>query len=351
MAKKKLNRKKLNPSIPIFTGTKYTEKIGVQLFQYNADTFTEKINYSETKFKGFNKDNNQYWLNLHGIHDVAQITDFCNKIGLHALTIQDILDVNQRSKFQDFENYWFFSLKSILPSKGTEIESEQLSFILGENYLVSFQEKEADYFSHVRQRIRENLGIIRERTTDYLLYLLLEAILDNYFKTVENIERQLDKMSLLDLNSDPSPSILKTIELYQNQIYQVKKTITPIKEFVTRINREDLGFVDKKHMKYFNELKDLCLSLIDECDQIDIRLVSNINLFFSLQGHRMNQVMKTLTIVGSIFIPLTFIAGIYGMNFTYMPELSWKWGYLSIWILIILVFLFMLYYFKNKKWF
>ena len=108
MAKKKLNRKKLNPSIPIFTGTKYTEKIGVQLFQYNADTFTEKINYSETKFKGFNKDNNQYWLNLHGIHDVAQITDFCNKIGLHALTIQDILDVNQRSKFQDFEKLLVF---------------------------------------------------------------------------------------------------------------------------------------------------------------------------------------------------------------------------------------------------
>jgi len=351
MAKKKLNRKKLNPNIPVFTGTKYTEKVSIQLFKYNSKTFVENKNLSGDIFKGFVNDENQYWLNTHGIHDVELITKISEKSNLHSLTIQDILDINQRPKFQDFEHYWFFSLKSILPLLNNQIESEQLSFVLGENFLMSFQEKERDYFNHVRKRIRENIGIVRSRGVDYLLYLLLESILDNYFKTIGSIETSLDRMGLLDMETDPSPLLLKTVEQFQQQIHQVRKTINPIKEFVVKIEREELGLVKEMHMKYFYELKDLCLTLIDECDQIDLRLSGNINLFFSLQGHRMNQVMKTLTIVATIFIPLTFIAGIYGMNFSNMPELNWKWGYLGVWLIIFLVFIIMINYFRRKKWF
>lgn len=195
------------------------------------------------------------------------------------------------------------------------------------------------------------MGIIRERGSDYLLYLLLEAILDNYFKTVNNIESKIDNLGLVDADVDPSPLTLKSIEVYKRQIHQVKKTIIPIKEFITKLEREQFGFIHEKHIKYFYELRDLCLSLIDDCDYIGVKLDSSINLFFSVQGHRMNQVMKTLTIVATIFIPLTFIAGIYGMNFSNMPELNWKWGYYGVWIVILIVFLGMLVYFKRKKWF
>ena len=351
MGKKKLNRKKLNIQIPVYTGIIHSEEVCMQLFRYNAEKHKEDLNFSEKDFVGFSADNNQYWLNTHGIHNVANISKLCHKLGVHDLTIQDILDINQRPKFQDYEDYWFFSIKSMLPLHGNEILTEQLSFILGKNYLVSFQEKKADYFEHVRQRIRSKVGIVRERGTDYLLYLLLEAILDNYFQTVNNIETQLELMNLSDVESDPSPSILKTIELYQRQIHQIKKTIAPIKEFATKIEREELGLVSKKHFKYFYELKDLCLSLIDDCDQIDLRLSGNINLFFSLQGHRMNQVMKTLTIVATIFIPLTFVAGIYGMNFENMPELKWEWGYYGVWGIILIMLVGMLIYFKRKRWF
>lgn len=222
---------------------------------------------------------------------------------------------------------------------------------MGSNYLVSFQERKADYFDHIRQRLRGNVGIIRERGSDYLLFLLLESILDNYFKTVNDIENRIEKLRLIDTEIDPSPHTLKTIELYKRQIHQIKKTIIPIKEFVTKIERENFSFVEKKQIKYFLELRDLCLSLIDDCEHIEIRLESNINLFFSVQGHRMNQVMKTLTVVATIFIPLTFIAGIYGMNFSNMPELSWKWGYFGIWAIMIIIFAGMLYYFKKKKWY
>ena len=351
MARKKLNRKKLNAQIPVYTGAIHSEEIGMQLFTYNSEKYDEDLNYSNKVFTKFPIDNNQYWLNTHGIHDVGKILKLCHNLAIHALTIQDILDINQRPKFQDYEGYWFFSIKSMLPSEGTEILTEQLSFILGKNYLVSFQEKKADYFEHLRQRIRDKVGLVRERGTDYLLYLLFESILDNYFKTVNNIEAQLEMMNLSDVETDPSPSILKTIELYRRQIHQIQKTVSPIKEFVSKIEREELGLISEKHLKYFYELKDLCLSLMDECDQIDVRLTGNINLFFSLQGHRMNQVMKTLTIVATIFIPLTFVAGIYGMNFENMPELKWEWGYLTVWFIILIMLVGMLIYFRRKKWF
>ncbi len=351
MGRKILNRKKLNPSVPIFTGVKYVEKLSIQMFKYNKDICLEDLNYSEKKFKGFEHDNLLYWLNVHGLHDIEKIRNICDKVGVHDLAIQDILDINQRPKFQEYENNWFFTLKSIVPSGDSDLEQEQLSFILGSNFLVSFQERKADYFDHIRQRLRNKVGVIRERGTDYLLFLLLESILDNYFKTVNSIEDKTDNLSLIDMESDPSPLTLTTIELYKRQIYQIKKTIIPIKEFVTKIEREEFGFVHEKHIKYFYELRDLCMSLIDDCEQIEVRLESSINLFFSVQGHRMNQVMKTLTVVATIFIPLTFVAGVYGMNFRNIPELDWQWGYYAFWLVILLILLGMLAYFKKKKWF
>lgn len=351
MIKKILNRKKINPSSPIFTGIKLVEEVSSQLFTYKQDAHTEDPNYNLNNFKGFRKNDQRYWLNIYGLHETEKINNIGKALKIHDLSIQDILDINQRPKFQEYDDYWFFTLKSISPSDNSTIEIEQLSFILGSNYLVSFQERKADYFDHIRKRIRNNVGIICERSSDYLLFLMLESILDNYFKTVNKIENQVEEMGISDINADPSPMALKTIELNKRQIHLIKKTLIPIKEFVTKIEREKFGFIQEKHIKYFYELKDLCLSLIDDCEQIEIRLESHTNLFFSVQGHRMNQVMKTLTVVATIFIPLTFVAGIYGMNFTNMPELNWKWGYLSVWVGMFIIFIGMLFYFRKKKWF
>ena len=351
MNKSSLNRKNKNPSNYIFTGVQYEKNVEIQLFEYNKDLLNEVKNLSDTEFTDFSNLTKQYWLNIHGIHHVEIIGNLCKKIGIHPLAIQDILDVNQRPKFQEYDDYWFFSIKSILPSKTNEIKSEQLSFILGKNFLVSFQERKADHFEHIRHRLREKVGIIHERSADYLLYLLLESILDNYFKTIDKIEDQIDEFNILELNADPSPTILKEIEVYKNQIYSLKKTISPIKEFILTIEREEFNLINQQHIKYYLELKDLCLTLLDNCSKLEVRLESNINFFFSVQGHRMNQVMKTLTVISSIFIPLTFIAGIYGMNFNYIPELSYKWGYFAVWFVILIICSMMLYYFKKKNWF
>ncbi len=351
MVNKLLNRKKINPAVPTFTGNRFEDKISIQLFKYNREECIEDLDFNEDKLTGFQSDNYQYWLNIHGIHDADRIKTLCSKLNIHELVIQDILDVNQRPKFQEYENYWFFTLKSVIPSENSSIEQEQLSFILGKNYLISFQERKADYFNHIRERLRKNIGIVRERGTDILLFQLLEAILDNYFKTVYDIESKISEEAVIDIDKDPSPQIINLIEQYKREIHQIKKTVIPIKEFVTKIEREEFNFILEKHIKYFYELKDLCLSLIDNCEQLEVKLESSTNLFFSVQGHRMNQVMKTLTVVATIFIPLTFIAGIYGMNFSDMPELSWKWGYLMVWVVMLAVFAGMVLYFKRKKWY
>ncbi len=327
------------------------DELSSQLFRYNKSDCCEDADYDITEFKEFQDSDQFYWLNIHGIHDSEKIKTLCSKLNIHDLAVQDLLDVNQRTKFQDFGDYWFFTLKSIIPSENSSIEQEQLSFILGKNYLLSFQERKADYFNHIRERLRRGIGIVRERGCDYLLYLLLESILDNYFRSLNEIDNKISESIVIDMDKDPSPAIIQSIELFKNQVYQINRTVVPIKEFVTKIEREKFSFVDKNHIKYFYELKDLCLTLIDNSDHLLVKLESSTNLFFSTQGHRMNLVMKILTIVSTIFIPLTFIAGIYGMNFKYMPELDWKWGYLAVWGLMISILIGMIIYLKRKRWF
>jgi magnesium transporter len=348
---KKSVRKKINPLNFIFTGKQYHDNAIIELFKYTKDSVGEIPITNVEDFKGFKNENEKYWLNISGLHETEKITRICTKLGIHNLSIQDILDVNQRPKFQQYEEYLFFSMKSVIKSSSYKTESEQISFILGRNFIVSFQEKKGNYFDHIRYRLRENVGIIRQTGVDYILFLSLESIIDNYFKTVDEIVESIDTIQVETLTKNATPDIINDIELNQRLTYKVKKSITPIKEFTTLLERSNSTFIDRTHLKFYYELKDLALTVIDECDYLGSMLESKINLYFSIQGHNMNQVMKTLTIVATIFIPLTFIAGVYGMNFSNMPELAWKYGYFMVWGLFLLSFLIMFAYFRRKKWF
>ncbi len=345
-----LNRKKTDPKNFIFTGVETEDTIDIQLFTYNKEECFENNNIQINNIPSFDDSKNNYWLNIHGISNAKSIAEICEKQGIHSLVIQDILDVNQRPKFQEFNNFSFLTLKSIVPSE-KDIITEQISFVFGTNFLMSFQERKADFFSHLRHRLRENKGIVRERGADYLLYAMLESTLDNYFKTINKLEDEIEKLNFADTKKEPLPNSLAVIEDYKRFVNYIRKSILPIKEFTQIIERGDCNYIEKKHVKYFLEIKDLCLTLIDSCDMIHASLESATNLFFSVQGHRMNQVMKTLTVVATIFMPLTFIVGIYGMNFINMPELEWKYGYYGILVIMIVLFISMIYYFKLKKWF
>lgn len=347
---KLLNRKKTDPGKFIYTGAPTDVKTSIQRFRYAADFVEEENDLTFAHIGDLQVDGHQQWVNIHGLTEAEQIATLCKKQGIDNLVIQDILDLNQRPKFQEYDTYCFLTIKSTVPSE-EEMIVEQVSLIFGKNYLISFQEKPADYFDHLRYRLREKKGILRERGPDFLLYTMLEAILDNYFRTLDRIRRDMDQWDLSNIKKDPSPSILEEIERYKVFVQFVNHAIHPIKEFVTTNERQPTPFIEERTLKYLYEIKDLCLTLMDDCHTIISSLDSSINLFFSVQGHRMNQVMKTLTIVATIFIPLTFIAGVYGMNFAYMPELQWRYGYLAVWILIILVLIGMLIYFRQKRWF
>lgn len=345
-----LNRKKEDPSKYIFTGNLNINEIDIQLFKYRKEECVEDKNISPDIINTFEKNGYNYWLNIFGLNETETIASICEKQGIHSLVIQDILDVNQRPKFQEYEDFSFLTLKSIVPSEN-EMITEQISFVFGANFLISFQERKADFFEHIRVRLRENKGTLRERSADYLLFAMLESILDNYFKTLIKVDEEIGKFNFANTKKEPSPNTLEIIENQKKFVHFIKKSILPIKEFAQIIERGECQCVEERHLKYFFEIKDLCLTLIDNCDMILSSLESEINLFFSVQGHRMNQVMKTLTIVATIFIPLTFLAGIYGMNFSNMPELEWKYGYLSIWIIMVVTFGGMVLYFRKKKWF
>ena len=343
--------KVVDPKKIEFIGDQYLDETSIQLFVYDKNEYLEKRDLNVDQIVDFKDPGKVYWLNIHGLHDVNIIQSTCQKMNIHKLVIQDILDTTQRPKLQEFEDYLFFSIKSTLPQEGDQIKTEQISFILGRNYVMSFQEKKGDHFEHIRQRIREYKGISRLRGPDFLLYLLLESIVDNYAETLETIEKRINKMIKLDDDFDPGPDAIHKIEQFKEELFNVKVSITPLKESILQLESEMSDFIDQKHKKYFFDIKDHCLFLIDSVNALVQKLESGENLFFSYQGHRMNQVMKTLTVVATIFIPLTFIAGIYGMNFENMPELKWEWAYFALWAIMVVLFVSMVVYFRKNKWF
>ncbi len=341
--------KKINPRDFTYTGTSNkADNIKFDYYRYSKD---ECISLDSKTLKDIRipkeKEYTQ-WIDISGVNNVEEIAQFCQKNEIHRLSIQNILDINQRPKFQKFDDYLFLTLKS-LESEGSELQIEQISLIVKDNYLISFQEKNTFFFNHIKQRLLEGKGVIREKGTIYLLYTIIESVLDNYFKVINQIETKTDLITF-PLNKEPSSKELGLLEDDKRKIYLIKKSILPLKEFTLKFEREELSISKDLH-KYFFEIKDMCLTIIDECDIISGTIESNINLFFSVQGQRMNQIMKTLTVVATIFIPLTFIAGIYGMNFSNMPELTLKYGYAGVWGVFIAVFLALLIYFQKKGYF
>jgi magnesium transporter len=344
-----LNRKKADPGKFIFTGKEIVAAMDAQLFQFKKESCIEKKNINAEKLGKFEKNGYTWWLNIYGINETETIASICQQQGIHNLVVQDILDVTQRPKFQEFESFSFLTLKSILPME-RDIMTDQISFVFSENFLISFQERQANFFEHIRYRLREDKGILRERGVDYLLYTMLESILDNYFSALSKIDEETEKYNFTDAQNEPVPNVLSHIENQKKIVNFIKKSILPIKEFSLTVERGECQFFEQRHIKYFLEIKDLSLTLIDVCDMLLSSLESSTNLFFSVQGHRTNEIMKVLTIVASLFIPLTFVAGIYGMNFTHMPELHWKYGYFMIWFIFIVTIAGLLIYFKKKKW-
>lgn len=351
MSRFRLQRKTIEPGIQ-FVGQQFLDSPAIQLFRFSEQTFNEFSSEADFDLIQTNigdTDNEVHWINLHGIHDMPLVHKIAEQFGIDRLIIQDIVDTNQRPKVEVYPEYLFVSVKSLLPANQHSIDTEQISFILKGNVILSFQEKKGDHFEHIRTRIREGKGRVRKSKADYLLYLLLDAITGNCYTTLTNMEMQLDMLPE-KIMEEPKPEYIATLEAIKRNLFALRKAVVPIKEAILFTEKGQTNQIKSQTLPYFSDLKDQLMQLIDEADINLTRAEGSTNLFFSYQGHRMNEVMKVLTIVATIFIPITFVAGIYGMNFEYIPELSWRNGYPAFWGVIVLSVIGMLIYFRRKKW-
>ena len=346
----------LPPGSIVHIGKKKTNKVEISLFDYSQKKFQEKkLKKIEDAFP-FKKKSTVTWINIDGIHDTKVLERIGECFGIHPLVLEDIVNTSQRPKMEDFGDYMFLVLKMLyFNKKRNKIESEQVSIILGKNFVISFQEKEGDTFDPVRERIRNGKGRMRKSGADYLAYSLLDSVVDNYFVIMEKVGEKMEKLED-DVISNPRPETLKKVHKLKRDMISLRKSVWPLRELISSMQRLDSKLVDKKTGIYLRDLYDHTIQVIDTVETFRDMLSGMHDTYLSSISNKMNDVMKVLTIFATIFIPLTFVAGVYGMNFNpkvspmNMPELNWEWGYLSVWIVMILIGVSMLVYFRRKGW-
>lgn len=332
-----------------FIGKKKIEKVKSQLYKYNAEEIEKKESVKDFSFLSKPEDQVNYWLNFHGIHNVSTIKKVGEQVDLDRLTLRQILDTTQRPKFEHYSDYIYFAVKSISKEVAGQLTFEQLSFVLGKNYVISFQEEEGDHFQFIRTKIEDGVGFIRQRNSDYLACQLLDAIMDNYFEVIEVINKELAMVEERVFEGSDKSALI-ALEGTKRSTSLIKSALGPFKDALISISQVESSLIRSANVKYFKDLSNNALMAIEEVDTILKNVEGLTNIYFATQSQKMNETMKVLTTVATLFIPLTFIAGIYGMNFTNMPELDHPYGYTITWIVMIIVAVVMLIYFKVKKW-
>ncbi|MBM3430099.1 MAG: magnesium/cobalt transporter CorA [Bacteroidetes bacterium] len=326
-----------------------------QLYQYNAAFFAikkESSHYFADNFlEGDIDTDHVYWLNYHGLEDRNAIEQLAKKLGIDKLVIEALYTPTRRPKVEEYPTFLFFSVKSLLPNEHNDnsLIEDKISFILNENYLISYQDKSSDHFTDVRDRIEKARGKIRIKGPDFLLYRMLESIIDNYFEVLSDCTKNIEAIDGQILKYQ-SKQLFRELENEKRKLISLRKIVLPMREISNELLSSDSKFIEKDNARYFQNLQKSCASILEEIDANKQIIEGISNLYYAAQGQRMNEIMKFLTVVSSIFIPLTFIVGVYGMNFKYMPELDYPYGYYTVVGLMILLSLILLFYFIRKGW-
>lgn len=338
-----------------YTGIHKHTDSELQLFVYDDDSLSEYSKFSVSDLEKCIDLSKINWLNIHGLNDIELLQEISNHFKIDTFLLADILNTNRRTKIVEHQDILFFNIKSLLPVEASDtINTEQISFWLKDNVLISFQEKRSDFFTHIRERVRTHSGVIRNKKSDYLLYVLLDAVIENFYITIENEENKVEELISLTKKST-DPIILERIEKHRDNFNFLKRSIIPLRDSLYDIKsmKDDTVFnvIEIENYSFFSRLHQKSLELLEQIESDMGSLESASNFYFSAQSHKMNEIMKTLTIVSATFIPLTFIVGVYGMNFEHMPELAYENGYFVVICIMIIITLGMLYYFKRKRWF
>jgi magnesium transporter len=338
------------PGKMVFIGDRKKEKAYIDVINYDNIMLNEQKHVSLNQCKEFSKASGVTWINVNGIHDIGLIEALGEYFELHPLTLEDIVNTSQRIKIEEYPDYLFIVLKMIsFNEAANRIEFEHVSLILGETYVISFQENEGDVFDGVRNRIRSAKGRIRTMKADYLAYSLMDAVVDHYFLAAERIGDLIEDIDDQIL-AEPKPEDIKEIHRLKRNILNLRKAVWPLREEIGAIEKSEFATIRQETKVFWRDLYDHTIQIIELVETFRDILGGMHDTYLSSMSNRMNEIMKMLTIIATIFIPLTFIVGVYGMNFEYMPELKWPWGYYMIWGVMLTLSIGLLIYFKRKKW-
>lgn len=348
--KRRIKKYGLPPGALVHTGKASEEKIRLTLIDYDQDSLKIRDSVTLDECLDSMVKPNPTWINIAGIHDIQMVEKIGRRLGLHPLLLEDILNSGQRPKVDDYKDTLYLVFRKLGWDEGsTEIDDQQVSIVLGSNYLITFLESDSDIFKPILERLKVKNSRMRTRGSDYLAYALADCLIDHYFITLEKMDNRIESMedSLVD---HPSENTLKEIQNLKRQINHLRKAIWPTREVISKLIRMDTSLIRESTKIYLQDVYDHVIQAIDTIENFREIAAGMVELYISNINFKMNEVMKILTVMATIFVPLTFISSLYGMNFKHMPELEWEWGYYSLLVIMALTSFSMWRFFRNKGW-
>jgi magnesium transporter len=339
------------PESMVYVGQERGEKMVIKVIDYTENEI-EELQIDDIQLCEFYKKKDSVtWISVTGIHESERVEKICNIFHIHPLIQEDILNTQQRTKIEEFGQYLFVTFKNLFYSETTKtIETEQISVVLGNNFLLSFQETETNLFMDIIHRIHTSKGKIREKKADYLLYKILDTAVDQYFVLIDKIGDMVEDIEEETMYYPNSKTTFK-IQSVKKNLMVLNKHILPMREALNKIESGSTELIDQKNINYFRDVYDHTYQAYDTIENHRSLLTDLMNIYFTTTSNKLNQVMKVLTIISTIFMPLSFLTGVFGMNFKYFPYLNHPYAYYGFWVIVIVIFIGMMIYFKRKKWF
>lgn len=341
-----------SPGTVYYKGKKESTTTTVEIINFSKEAYhkLETTNVEDAfHFKG---NEHVTWINVNGLNNTTEIEKLGIHYGLHSLTLEDIVNTSHRPKLDEFDNYLFIIFKMLYFKNETDLIYEQVSMVIGEDYVLTFQESDDDVFDDLRERISSGKGRVRSLGSDYLMYAILDAIVDHYLTVIEvfgdQIEDIEDRVFEADSDTNETATIIQGLK---REILKIRRSVLPLREVISLLEKIENSFIEEKTHSYIRDLYDHIVQVNESIEVYREMVWSLLDMYMTIISNKMNEVMKVLTIIATIFIPLTFIVGVYGMNFDYMPELHYKYSYFILLGLMACIFLMMIMYFKKKKWF
>lgn len=340
----------LSPGTVKYTGKKSITQTKLDIIDYSKEHYERFETHTIEDAFTYEDASHITWINVNGLGNTDDIIALGNHFDLHKLIQEDIVTTNQRPKIDEYDDYLFIVFKMLHYDENELLINEHVSLVMGKDYVIMFQEAEGDVFEDLRERLEHGKGRIRGAGADYLMFAILDAVVDNYFTVIEFLSNKLELLEDKLFGDKEDPNITEEIQELKKEILKIRKAVVPLREVVNRLEKIETPLIEERTNKYIRDLYDHIIQVNESVEIYRDMIWGLMDMYMTTISNKMNEVMKVLTIMASIFIPLTFMVGVYGMNFDNMPELHFRYGYFYLWGAMILVFFGMIWYFKRKKW-